>query len=273
MAFARTWQGPAAWTITVPAFDGNGNLVELLDVSDGDPNAVASVASYQYDPYGNLLTSAGEAAEAFPLRFSSKYSDAETGLAYFGYRYYNSGLGRWLNRDPIEEEGGTNLQTFALNRPVNLLDALGLWPWQGCCGRVTYNKITSCCCVDKVVSRRAVPTGVQVCSIGLFGHHWIKIGDWSAGFYMGHDHHYITNTFYSRGEVSIPDTPPGGQCYDQYLSPCAYDFEKLKDNIKEYAENTQQNPPIYSWPIYTCITFVQDALIEGNRGAIGCTPP
>jgi len=125
LAFARTWQGPAAWTVAVPAFDGNGNLVELLDVSDGDPNAVASVASYQYDPYGNLLTSAGEAAEAFPLRFSSKYSDGETGLAYFGYRYYDSGMGRWMNRDPIGEIGGTNLYAYVENTPLEKIDWLG----------------------------------------------------------------------------------------------------------------------------------------------------
>ncbi|NLX06393.1 MAG: RHS repeat-associated core domain-containing protein [Phycisphaerae bacterium] len=125
LAFARTWQGPTAWTVAVPAFDGNGNLVELLDVTDGDPNAVASVAGYQYDPYGNLLTSAGEAAEAFPLRFSSKYTDAETGLAYFGYRYYNSGMGRWINRDPIEEEGGINIYCFVANSPPNLCDPDG----------------------------------------------------------------------------------------------------------------------------------------------------
>ena len=30
----------------------------------------------------------------------------ESGLGYWGYRYYSPRLGRWLNRDPIGEKGG-----------------------------------------------------------------------------------------------------------------------------------------------------------------------
>jgi RHS repeat-associated protein len=59
-------------------------------------------------------------------RFSTKYLDTETNLYYYGYRYYDSDLGRWLNRDPIEEEGGLNLYGFVENNPVNFVDALGL---------------------------------------------------------------------------------------------------------------------------------------------------
>jgi RHS repeat-associated protein len=42
-------------------------------------------------------------------------------------RYYNPLLGRWVNRDPIEEEGGENLYGFVLNNPINAIDRLGLW--------------------------------------------------------------------------------------------------------------------------------------------------
>jgi len=34
--------------------------------------------------------------------------------AISGYRFYNPELGRWINRDPIEEEGGLNLYGFVL---------------------------------------------------------------------------------------------------------------------------------------------------------------
>ncbi len=61
-----------------------------------------------------------------PLRFSSKYADNETGLVYYGYRYYNSNTGRWLGRDPIEEYGGVNIYAFAANDPCNYVDILGL---------------------------------------------------------------------------------------------------------------------------------------------------
>jgi RHS repeat-associated protein len=45
---------------------------------------------------------------------------------YYGYRYYQSQTGRWINRDPIEEAGGLNLYEFVGNDSVNWWDALGL---------------------------------------------------------------------------------------------------------------------------------------------------
>ena len=37
---------------------------------------------------------------------STKYTDSETGLLYYGYRYYQPESGRWSSRDPIGEVGG-----------------------------------------------------------------------------------------------------------------------------------------------------------------------
>ena len=34
-------------------------------------------------------------------KFTCKESDAETGYDYFGARYYDSWLGRWLQVDPL----------------------------------------------------------------------------------------------------------------------------------------------------------------------------
>ena len=42
--------------------------------------------------------------------------------------FYNPGTGRWLSRDPIEENGGVNLYGFVGNQPVSNVDALGLSP-------------------------------------------------------------------------------------------------------------------------------------------------
>lgn len=41
-------------------------------------------------------------------------------------------LMRWLNRDPIEEDGGINLYAFSYNAPVYLTDALGQKPQKQC---------------------------------------------------------------------------------------------------------------------------------------------
>ena len=44
----------------------------------------------------------------------------------YGFRYYNPETGRWLNRDPIEEEGGEHLYAFVLNNSLNSFDPYGL---------------------------------------------------------------------------------------------------------------------------------------------------
>jgi len=102
-------------------YDGNGNLSSLVNANDGSISA-----SYEYDPFGNTLKSVGSYASENRFRFSTKYTDAETSLIYYGYRYYDSKRGAWINRDPIEESGGVNLYGFVTNNPVTYSDALGL---------------------------------------------------------------------------------------------------------------------------------------------------
>ncbi len=57
--------------------------------------------------------------------FHGQFLDSETGYYNYGYRYYVPWLGRWPNRDPIEEKGGANLYGFTANNPVVHVDYLG----------------------------------------------------------------------------------------------------------------------------------------------------
>ena len=102
-----------------PSYDANGNISEYIDDSD------SVVAHYEYSPFGKLTSSSGSQAGDFRHRFSTKYQDSETNLYYYGYRYYNTELGRWISRDPIEEEGGENLYHFCLNNSLYYYDYLG----------------------------------------------------------------------------------------------------------------------------------------------------
>jgi len=93
------WQG-----VFHPSFDGNGNLMALHEATTGN-----MVAAYEYDPFGNPVRTSGVYAKENPIRFSGKYFDNETGLTYFGFRYYSASLGRFINRDLLEERGAWNL--------------------------------------------------------------------------------------------------------------------------------------------------------------------
>ncbi len=104
-----------------PVYDGIGNVVALIDAVSG-----GMVASYEYDAFGKPIRATGTAANYNPFRFSTKYTDAETSLTYYGLRYYNPIMGRWLSRDPIGELGGLNLYGMVGNNPLNFVDPLGL---------------------------------------------------------------------------------------------------------------------------------------------------
>ncbi len=67
----------------------------------------------------------GAAAIACPLRFSTKYEDAETHWLNYTFRLYNPSTGRWRNRDPFEEFGGFNVYSFSLNAPTIHIDTDG----------------------------------------------------------------------------------------------------------------------------------------------------
>jgi RHS repeat-associated protein len=104
-----------------PCYDNNGNVTEYVDASG------AVRARYEYSPFGKITAQSGDLADMFRFRFSTKYYDIETGLYYYGYRYYSPELGRFLIPDPIEEDGGLNLYAFVANGPVNKTDYLGMW--------------------------------------------------------------------------------------------------------------------------------------------------
>ena len=52
-------------------------------------------------------------------------SDDVSGYVYYGLRYYSPSMGRFVTKDPIEEQGGLNLYAFCSNNGVNRFDVLG----------------------------------------------------------------------------------------------------------------------------------------------------
>ena len=121
-----------------PAFDGNGNVMALINANDG-----TTLANYEYGPFGEVIRATGPMAKANPIRWSTKYQDNESDLLYYGYRYYKPSTGTWPNRDPLGELGfenlrhrlqsayyisisGVNLYILLNNQPISSIDLLGL---------------------------------------------------------------------------------------------------------------------------------------------------
>ena len=58
-----------------------------------------SVATYEYDAWGNIVSSSGRLAEINPLRYRGYYYDSETGFYYLRSRYYDPENHRFINAD------------------------------------------------------------------------------------------------------------------------------------------------------------------------------
>lgn len=57
-----------------------------------------------YLPYGEALADEHTVTSTQPYKFSGKELDGETGLYYFGARYYNPKLALWYGVDPLAEK-------------------------------------------------------------------------------------------------------------------------------------------------------------------------
>ena len=98
------------------AHDLTKNVTELY-TSDG-----VLAAAYDYTPFGTV-DATGSTEQ--PIQWSSEFYDLELGLVYYNYRHYNPNDGRWITRDPSNEQDGWNLYRFIKNNCYTFIDILG----------------------------------------------------------------------------------------------------------------------------------------------------
>ncbi len=118
----------------------NGTVYYYITNLQGDVmrivNASGTVmASYDYDPYGKVISATGTLANVNPLQYRGYYYDTETGFYYLQSRYYDPEIGRWINADipetltaDFENFTQYNLFSYGFNNPVNMSDETGTWP-------------------------------------------------------------------------------------------------------------------------------------------------
>ena len=104
-----------------------GDVVKLIHYIPGFE--YESVATYEYDAWGNIVSSSGRLAEINPLRYRGYYYDNETGFYYLQSRYYDPANRRFINADVYASTGqgfvGTNMFAYCVNNPVFLTDKDG----------------------------------------------------------------------------------------------------------------------------------------------------
>jgi len=104
-----------------------GNIICLLD-----PQRCEVAETYRYCAFGEekIFNERGrvvtDSSAGNPWRYRGKRVDKESGLMYFGYRYYDPAVGRWISPDPAGAIDGPNLYAYARNNPMKYVDYFGL---------------------------------------------------------------------------------------------------------------------------------------------------
>ncbi len=86
----------------------------------------------EYFPFGEPWVDEGGTATLLPYKFTGKELDPETGLYYYGARYYEPRLQRWLSPDALESvlrvgvPPAHNPYQYTLWNPLRFVDPTGL---------------------------------------------------------------------------------------------------------------------------------------------------
>jgi len=101
-----------------PDYLGN---VDLVTERDGK-----TYEFFTYNPWGEEMRQYNANTFSFssPYRFNAKEKDPETGLHYYGARYYQSKLSAWLSVDPLAHET-YEPYIYTGNNPINAVDPDG----------------------------------------------------------------------------------------------------------------------------------------------------
>lgn len=240
--------------LAMGVFDETGAYVEdLYYTHDALKNTTALFgikagrrALYEYGPYGSAVKMEGNAAELNPFRFSSEYADDELGLVYYNYRYYNPQNGRWISRDPADEQSGWNLYIFVKNNTCLYSDTLGLSEdseTECCKDGVKYSKIADDagreCCEYEI---QEIFILVKPCSYwsGNVGHAWVKTPNMQRGLYPGSWHRGALGVGAGeiRDDASNEKHAYSGNSYA--YKACPESVSKVEEQIREDEKNVPQ---------------------------------
>ena len=101
--------------------DGLGSIHSL-----SDENGLV-VQTYSYDAYGGIIENSGGISN--PYTYTGRAIEEGTDMYYYRDRYYASGEGRFVQRDPLGYVSLQNDFSYVFNNPINYIDPKGQFGW------------------------------------------------------------------------------------------------------------------------------------------------
>jgi RHS repeat-associated protein len=121
------------------------------------------VQRVEYLPTGETFIEQQDTSWVSPYKFNGKELDEETGLYYYGARYYDPRLSLWLGTDPMQEDcKGKTTYNYCDNNPVTYFDPNGMkkhnWmkPSQIMNGNYQFNRVVGLAANNSHYSNRLV---------------------------------------------------------------------------------------------------------------------
>jgi len=122
--------------IPVQSFVHGGNEVEQyffhpdhLGSTSYITNLLGEVSQHmEYFAFGETFVEEHRSSNNSPYKFNGKELDEETGLYYYGARYYDPRVSVWLSVDPLAEQAPNwTPYRYGFNNPIRYTDPTGLW--------------------------------------------------------------------------------------------------------------------------------------------------
>jgi RHS repeat-associated protein len=101
--------------------DKMGSIVAMSDV-----NGNLAEGPYVYDAYGNCFSAGAACSAGVGFRYTGQRLDPETGLYYYRARYYQPGIGQFLQTDPVGYKDNLNDYMYVHDDPTDGTDPKGL---------------------------------------------------------------------------------------------------------------------------------------------------
>ncbi|HUJ09905.1 MAG TPA: RHS repeat-associated core domain-containing protein [Verrucomicrobiae bacterium] len=199
-------------------------------------------------------------------------------LGMDAFAFYNPTTGRWLSRDPIEEEGGRNLYAFVANIPVSQVDIQGL---AGCCGGKSFSRY-ECCRKGNIYKQlEEFGTGVKTCTHKAINypsidHAWLEspMGNIDVVAYPTGKTGGILGSWGIIGDAAGYVSLPSKDCSEIKVSRCSVDVELFKAQLKELM-NAYKSGAEKWWYVlgsHDCVNFVNELKDQSLKTAFYLTP-